>query len=317
MGQQVNVYRKLKFFPGAVVEGSWNGAFDAGGKTYYVNNITGSSTADGLSWNSAVAQLSTAVTLSEASRLIHAGTTTNDYIRNRIIIQGTGTRYSAISAMPNYCDVIGLGATPFGNGAGLVAIGSASTAHGLAGSTRGSNWYNLQFNAGGSYNAVHLTVAYRTMFELCAAGGAADNAACDIAWSVVSGSGLIMRDCKTLAHAAFPVVGFSMAYAANGYGGNFNECLMERCYANASTTGYRCSGYLSNGAVVHDNIFYGGTTGLADNSAQTSDNALCFYYNNFASGATTGMSMTNSPERHCMANYSIGNATSSLYFAIA
>ena len=64
MSQQVNVYRKLKMFPGAVIEGALGPLFDTGGTTYYVNNITGSSTADGLSWNSAVDEFSPAVTKS-------------------------------------------------------------------------------------------------------------------------------------------------------------------------------------------------------------------------------------------------------------
>ncbi len=279
------------------------------GRTYYVNNITGGSTNDGLQWGQAMDELSTAITASEAYRVLQ-GTSTNDYIRNRIIIQGTGTRYSAISAMPSYCDVIGLGATPFGNGAGLVAIGSASTAHGMAGSTRGSNWYNLQFNTGGSYNAVNLTVAYRTMFEMCAFGGAADNAAMTTAFLVTSGSGLIMRDCKTIAHAAFPVTGYSFAAA----GGNFNECLIERCYANASTTGMTNVGYLNNGTIIRQCICWGGTTGISDTSAQTADAALAFYYDNFGSGGTTGVTGTNSPERRFFKNGCVSNATTSYYF---
>ncbi len=218
MGQQVNVYKKLKLFPGAVVEGAFGDSFDRGGKTYYVNNITGSSTNDGLSWNSAVDQLSTAVTLSEASRLIHNGTTTNDYIMNTIVIQGTGTTYTAVSALPSYCNVIGLGSVPFGNGAGIVTIGDATgAAHGVAGSTRGSNWSNIQFVGAGSYYAFSATVAYRSLFEFCAFGGNASSAACARGLSVTSGSGLVVRDCKTVMHAAFPVIGFCFAEA----GGNF------------------------------------------------------------------------------------------------
>ncbi len=313
MPQQVNVYRKLRLFPGAVVEGAWDG-FDRGGHTYYVNNITGSTTADGLSWDSAVSLPSRAITLSEASRLIHAGTTTNDYVRNRIVIQGTGTTYTALSALPSYCDVIGLGAPPFGDGAGIVVIGDATgAADGAAGSTRGSTWTNIQFVGAGSFYAIDLAIAYRSSFDTCAFGGSAGSAACAIAFNVVSASGLIMRDCKTIAHAAFPVIGYAMATA----GGNFNECLIERCYANASTTGYTNAGYLSNGTVVRDCIFYGGTTGLSDTSAQTGDGALAFYWQNFASGATTGMTMTNSAERHCMQNMSVSNAASAYYFAIA
>lgn len=312
MSQQVKVQRELKFMPGAIVSGSWNGAFDRGGKTYYVNNITGSATASGLSWNSAVSTVSRAVTLSEASRLVHPGTTTNDYIRNTIVIQGTGTTYPAISALPSYCDVVGLGATPFGDGAGIVVVGHVSSSDGIAGSTRGSNWYNMQFVAGGAYYAVDLAIAYRTSFELCAFGGNAGSAACAIAFNVVSASGLILRDCKTIAHAAFPVIGYAMSTA----GGNWNECLMERCYANASTTGYTNAGYLQNGSVVRDCIFYGGTTGLSDTSTQTANNALSFYWQNFGTGATTGITVTNGAERRCMNNYSVSNATSAVYFEL-
>ena len=53
MGQQVRVARQLIFEPGATITGM-PGAGE--GKTYYVNNITGSSTADGLSWNSAMSE---------------------------------------------------------------------------------------------------------------------------------------------------------------------------------------------------------------------------------------------------------------------
>lgn len=280
------------------------------GNVYYVNNITGSDANDGLSWNTAVAQVSQAITLAEAFRAKFA--TNNQYIRNTILIQGTATRYNALSALPNYCDIIGIGASPFGDGAGIVRIGSISTAHGIAGSTRGTNWHNIQFNAGGSFDAVNLTVAYRTTFTNCGFGSASDNAACDNAFKVVAGSGLVLRDCKTLAHAAFPVVGYSFAVA----GGNFNECLIERCYANASGSGMLNAGYLNNGTVIRDCICYGGTSGIMDTSAQTGDEALAFYFHNFASGATNGIVMTNSPERHCMDNYSVGNATSLLYYAL-
>ena len=312
MGQQVNVYRKLKMFPGAVVEGALGPLFDTGGTTYYVNNITGSSTADGLSWNSAFDQFSTAVTASEAKRQLQ-GTDTNDYVRNTIVIQGTGTAYTYVAAIPSYCDVVGLGAVPFGDGAGIVVIGNAAgAAHGVAGSTRGSNWSNIQFVGAGSYYAMNLAVAYRTSFEMCAFGGNASSAACAIAFNVVSASGLVLRDCKTIAHAAFPVIGWAMSTA----GGNWNECLMERCYGNASTTGYTNAGYLQNGSIVRDCIFYGGTTGLSDTSTQTGLGALAFYWHNFGSGGTTGITVTNGAELRSMDNYSVGNATSAVYYAL-
>jgi hypothetical protein len=169
MGQQVNVYRKLKFYPGAIVEGSWNGSFDRGGKTYYVNNITGSSSADGLSWDGAFDQVSTAITASEASRLIHVGTTTNDYIRNTIVVQGTGTAYASLTALPSYCDMIGLGADPRGNGTGIARIGpdaDTTPSDGInADAARGLNMYNIQVQAASAKYGMDIDKAYRCLFE--------------------------------------------------------------------------------------------------------------------------------------------------------
>ena len=71
-----------------------------GAKTYYVNNITGSSTNDGLSWKNAMDQVSTAVTASEAHRATL--TTNNGNVRNTIYVQGTKTAYTLITALPLY-----------------------------------------------------------------------------------------------------------------------------------------------------------------------------------------------------------------------
>jgi len=155
-------------------------------------------------------------------------------------------------------------------------------------------------------------VCYRSSFEMCAFGGNASSGACAIAFNVVSASGLVMRDCKTIGHAGQPVIGYAMSTA----GGNWNECLMERCYASASTTGYTNAGYLQNGSVVRDCIFDGGTTGLSDTSAQTGIAGLAFYWDNFGTGGTTGITVTNGAERRCMNNYSVSNATSALYYAL-
>ncbi len=292
------------------------GQIPPAGRTYYVNNITGASGNDGLSWKKAVDQVSTAITLSEAYRL--AQTTNNTFVRNRIIIQGTATRYTNLTALPNWTDIIGMGASPFGDGSGIARIGAASGADGITGSggstdMRGVNWYNIQVSAGGSYYAIDLPIAYRSMFEMCAFGGAADNAALTGAFNCDSASGLIMRDCKTIAHAAFPVTGYRMAAA----GGNRKECIMDRCYANASTTGYTNVGYLQNGSVVQDCIFYGGTTGLTDTSTQTGVGALAMYYRNMGSGGTTGITVTNGAQARALNNISRSSTTVAIYYAIA
>ena len=121
--QQLIVTKEFEMAPGAVFKGSIGAMFDRGGRTYYVNNITGASTNDGLSWNSAMDEVSTAITASETFRQLQ-GTDTNDYIRNRIIVQGTGTAYTSLTALPSYCDLIGLGSEVRGNGSGIARIGS-------------------------------------------------------------------------------------------------------------------------------------------------------------------------------------------------
>jgi hypothetical protein len=301
-------FNHIEVAPGGASYGFGN--YNTLGRTYFVNNITGSSANDGLTWDRAMDELSTAVTASEVYRQDRGSVTTNDYIRNTIVIQGTGTTYAAVSSLPSYTDVIGLGAYPFGDGTGIVVLGDATgAADGLAGSIRGTNFFNMQFVGAGSYYAADLAVAYRSGFEMCAFGGNASSAACAIAFNVVSASGLVLRDCKTIMHAAAPVIGWAMSTA----GGNWNECIMENCHGYGSTTGYTNAGYLQNGSVVKNCVFYGGTTGLSDTSAQTGMGGLAMYVGNYASGGTTGMTVTNQGKRRCLDNWTCSNATIAQY----
>ncbi|KKK86835.1 hypothetical protein LCGC14_2759260, partial [marine sediment metagenome] len=237
MGQQVNVYRKLKMFPGAIVEGSWNGSFDTGGTTYYVNNITGSSTADGLSWNNPCDQVSTAITLSEASRLIHPGTTTNDYIRNTIVVQGTGTAYTALTALPSYCDVIGLGVDPRGNGTGIARIG-ADTGTGESGvvataTVRGTNFYNLQFQAGLDGYPFKGTNFFRCRWENCVFatnGSPAGQPAAGFEAGICSGN--VWKNCHWITASS---IGTDSAIGMNITSTHFHNCLVEDCYIAGTT----------------------------------------------------------------------------------
>lgn len=147
MGQQVNVYRKLKLFPGAIVEGSWGANYDRGGRTYYVNDITGSSTNDGLSWNNPMDELDTAFAASETYRALKSGTT-NDYIMNTIVIQGTGTNYALADTNINYANVIGLGSMAKSQGAGQVRVGAGTTSGLTSTAMRGVNFNNIVFEYG-------------------------------------------------------------------------------------------------------------------------------------------------------------------------
>ena len=163
--QQLTAEREFTIGSGCVVKGSFGNSFDRNGRTYYVNNITGSSTNDGLSWNNPMDEVSTAITASEAWRQLQ-GTDTNDYVRNTIVVQGTGTPYTALTALPNYCDIVGLGAPANGNGAGIAVIG-ANGADGIAGTARGLGLYNLQIRSGGDFYCMDFVNLFRSTIQDC------------------------------------------------------------------------------------------------------------------------------------------------------
>ncbi len=258
MPQQVNVGRSLNFAPGAIVTGSWNGAFDTGGTTYYVNNITGNDTAEGLSWNSAVAQINQAVTLSEASRLIHVGTTTNDYIMNTIVVQGTGTAYAAVTALPSYARIIGLGATPRGNGTGIVRISGAGAADAMAGTARGMELYNLQCtqSAAASYYGLNLATCFRSRIENC---GFVNNGSGGI--RVVQGGSIVMNDVHCGHDTYAQIYGLEVAGGAN-----FNACLITDSDFWGDTAGVLMSNTSGKETIIKNCIAGGGTYGFQDTS---------------------------------------------------
>jgi len=303
---------------GVYTDGALTASFPPSpGRTYFVNNITGSSSNDGLSWANAMDEPSTAITASETYRELGgveggSAVTTNDYVRNTIIVQGTGTTYTYLSALPSYCNVIGLGATPFGDGTGIVVIGDATgTADGIAGSSRGLYMTNMQFVGAGSYYGADFAVLYRSTIEDCAFGSNASSAAAAVALNIVSGSGVVIRRCRTIGHAATPVIGFQFASA----GGNFNECLVEDCTMMASTTGFSAAGYLQNNTWIRNNVAYGGTTGISDTSAETTIYGNSFYTNNFGSGGTTGMTVSQNAGYRAVMNVSNSAATIAIYYA--
>lgn len=234
MGQQVNVYRELKFFPGAIITGM-PGLGE--GTTYYVNNITGSSTADGLSWNSCVKEASDAITLSDASRLIHPGGEDNSYIRNTIVIQGTETAYAGITHLASYCRMIGLGANPYGNGQGIprlgadnitTAAGGGMTGTGDTGDVRGAYISGIQWQCNDTTDCFQVRNIYRTTIEDCAfftAGNAVGNTFNGIEITGNAG-GLVVRDSHWGTNASRTAM---MWHGFNITGTYFNNCLVEDC----------------------------------------------------------------------------------------
>ena len=300
MGQQVNVYRKLKMFPGAIVEGAMGQLFDPNNITYYVNNITGSATADGLTWNSAVSDPVYAITLSAAKRA--AERTAGVYIMDTIVMQGTSTKYTPITTMPLYTNMIGLGSNPRGQVFGNVRIGSISTANGSSGDEAGNYWYNIQFSAGGSYDAVDLGVSFSSVWDNCTFGCAADNASCDTGISIGIGSGSSWVNCDNIMHQGTPVLGFSTE-------GTFNDCLIDNCWFLGSTDAVLVAGYLNGGTIFKNSTCRGGTYGIHDTCANATIAAGIFYTNNYCTGTSNGMSITNNAAPRALGNVCVDNTT--------
>lgn len=217
------------------------------GKDYYVNNVQGDSGNDGKSWNNAMDEVSTAVTAWETYR---ATLTTNDQnIRGRIFIQGTATAYTAITSLPLYCDVIGIGAEPRGNGAGIVRIG-ADTGTGEDGvdataTCRGTNFYNIQFQAGKDGYAFRGTNFFRCRWENCVFATNGSPAGAPAAgFSAAICSGNVWKDCHWINASSAgndADVGFQITST------HFHNCVVENCFIGGVDAGVEIAAACVNG----------------------------------------------------------------------
>ncbi len=198
------------------------------GQVYFVNNVTGDSSYDGLSWESPFAQLVTAITAATAFQA--AQVSNNQNVRNIIYVQGTATAYDAVTTLPSYCDIIGVGADPRGNGAGIARIGSdTGTTDGVDATTtaRGVNFYNLQFQAGGGGYAFRGTDLYRCRWENCTFATNGTGTAPAAGFSAAKCSGNVWINCHWINAGSIGntnAVGFQMT------GTHFHNCLVEDCY---------------------------------------------------------------------------------------
>ena len=267
------------------------GGYDQG-TTYYVNNVTGLSTNDGLSLSAPVDQVSTAITLSEANRLARAAG--NTYVRNIIYVQGTGTDYLPISALPNYTDVIGVGAPVNGDGTGIAIIGhAAGTASAAAGSMRGTRWFNIQFLASGNFYCFDATVAYRSGFYNCSFFADTNNVYAGLHTN--GASGLEVFDCHFDGQSGHLVLGI------HADAGNFSACTVQNNTIFASTSAILIDSDVHGvGSVVKDNVcayYTECTIGIDDNAS----GGYIVYAGNYVHGAT-GVQLTSNTGR-AIGNY--------------
>jgi hypothetical protein len=273
-----------------------------------VNNITGSATNDGLSWATAMSEPSYAITASETYRELGgvesgAAVTTNDYVMNTIVVQGTATGYLAISTLPSYCNVIGLGGNPRGNGYGIASFTQASGTDTATGSTRGSNWYNLQFTGSGTGWAMDFDVIFRSTIETCTFYNKSTGA-----MRIVTGGGVTIRDCDFGGDSV--ATAYGLYTGTNDNSGNFNSCLVVDSSFTATTAAIYQSAYWANATRFTNNLAMGGTYGIQDNSHnQGGIRYLAFYDKNFCYGSNSGdvndagMKVGILPEDRCIGNW--------------
>jgi len=279
------------------------------GRVYYVNNITGSSGNDGSSWGDAMDQVSTAVTASEAFLATHASG--NEYVRNIIYVQGTGTAYTPLTALPNHCDMIGVGADVRGHGTGIPRISSETTADTVsAAAVRGLNMYNMQLTGLSSGYAMDLALAFRCRFENChftnkTTGGV----------RIVKGGSLVFKDCII---GAGDSVTCNIGIAVTGTGGasNFNNCTIEDCIIWGAVNGVKIDSYSNNFTVFRNNFIYGATIGVDDNCASSNIQNNAFYIGNYVQSADC-FEITNNDGLTCIGNHANAAGTSVWEDAIA
>ena len=238
------------------------------GRTYYVNNITGSSSNDGLSWNSPFAQVSEAISASETYRELGGGAptvTTNDYVPNRIVIQGTGTAYTGITDLGERCFIIGLSAGLMrDSGSGQVRIGSSST-DGCDDATnaRGNNIYNVQFRGGGDTmyafrNTAWIQRSYFSYVTFMQAGASME--ACFYSTNM---SGTVMENCTFADNQG----GVRVLYGFQT-NGQLTDCQIRDCTFWAGQTSLlELSNSLQTGTVIGpNNMFFGEASTGAKNA---------------------------------------------------
>lgn len=257
------IFKNLEIAPGGIFKGY--GHVDPGGRVYYVNNITGSSGNDGLSWNQAMDEPSTAVTASEVYRQLggRAPTvTTNDYVRNTIVMQGTATPYTALTDLGEHINFLGLGDNMLGNAAGIARLG-ADTGTGEYGiltteTVRGLYMFNLQFQGGATVAIAGFTNIYRSFLEYCGffTNGSPVTTPTHGLRIIGAASGLHIKDChwgNASGHLAGPLIGIGLE------GTHFHICIVEGCHITGITSGFYCSSSTVNnwGSVVRHNYIGG------------------------------------------------------------
>jgi hypothetical protein len=296
---------------GSILYGEAGGyPLDYPGKVYYVNNITGSASNDGLSWGTAFAQVSTAVTAVLAFQTAQGTASLDTQARCVIYIAGTTTAYTKLTAIAGYTDYVGVGSNAYGNGTSVPIIGATSGGSGVVSSVtiRGAKFYNIQFTCGGgAYWAVDLQGAFlKGGFENCSflVSGTTTTGGCLNTASSFAGN--VVRGCQFSGDSGHPTYGIYMSNAVH------NNCLWENNMAGGTTAALLVAGGDDINTVYRNNTFgfdYG-TYGVHDSGNYS------LYIGNYCAGSTAGILIDNTPTARAIGNYSIDNGEGHFYTTI-
>ena len=199
--------------------------FQGSVKDYFVDNVKGSSGGSGETWDDAFAQPSQAITAWEALRL----TLRDPSYRARIFMRGTEDAYAALTALPSYCQMIGVGAEIRGNGVGIPRIGlDNGTTSGVlvAGTSRGLDVWNILFQSGYGLYPFKITNMFRSGFHNCGFGTASPAAGDPppVGFEIDKASGLVIENCHWMNASSKtygPVIGINIT------GTHFHGCLVR------------------------------------------------------------------------------------------
>jgi hypothetical protein len=302
---------------GDLVYGAAAGGYplDYPGKIFYVNNITGSASNDGLSWETAFAQVSTAVTAVKAFQTAQGTASLDTQARCIIYIAGTTTGYTGITALAGYTDYIGVGSSAYGNGTSVPVIGT-TTGSGMvatAGTTiRGAKFYNLQFTCGaGATWAVDLQSAFlKGAFVDCSflVSGTSTTGGCLNAALAFAGN--LVQHCQFSGDSGTPAYGIYLVG-----GGSINNNIFEDNVIGGTTAAVYVAAGDDVNTVWRNNtigINYG-TYGVQD--AGSSGHAI--YAGNYCMGSTLGMSVSTNPTYRCVGNFVIDAGEGHTYLPFA
>jgi hypothetical protein len=278
------------------------------GQTYYVNKVTGLSTYDGLTWDRPFAQLSTAITAAEAYRQLAASA--NQYVRNIIYVQGVSTAYSAVSALPNYCDIIGVGAQSNGNGTGIAMISGAGAADAMAGTARGLRLFNLQLIATGAYWCLDLVNLFRSEIAFCCFQSLTTATDGAIRFSDSAGGNYIHDNWMTGSGNVIHKVGMQIQ------GGNFDSNRIEDNEIIGTTAGVLVDNTCStgiNGTAADNTVFKNNVIGdLGRGCAKGVDDnevvGMITYVGNYIT-ATDAIELTHRGDVRAIGNHVINTTT--------